>query len=926
MADTSSMLVEQIDESVRHHLYETAKIPEEAEVRATYEQFYDAFSSIPCYTQDASKLDRDTVIDQLVDKYCRELSVRKDFGFTYKDDICKPWLKDNEDKIAERSGWFYWKRYKRYLLVDKKWAPAAVRSIEQDTWNILDLMGNPMEERPFERRGLVVASVQSGKTANYTGLICRAADAGYKIIIVMAGVYNVLRNQTQARLEDGFTGFNIVGKDIEPVGVGIPNQAQQQPIACTSREADFNKRRANALKGIQTANTNAPWLFVIKKNSNSLKQVYEWLKDNANPSDQLLLIDDEADNASINGKYKREEIDNEPTRINGQIRRILNYFSKKCYVGYTATPFANILINPTVDTDKYGKDLFPSSFIYTLQESSDYFGAAKVFEDIDEPKPSHLRFIDDINLVLPPKHKSNFKPDHLPESLKEAIRTFIIATAIRALRGDANAHSTMMVNVSPYKTPQKTIANLVDLELDWLRDQITSFAALPESQALQQQGISLLHETWLEEYPDDFSWDEIQAQLYDTIKDMHVVSINSDSNQNLEYDLHTEHVIAVGGYRLSRGLTLEGLVVSYYSRNAKAYDALMQMARWFGYRPGYEDLCRIWMSEQSAGWYQFVAESTDDLFDDLRTMRRAHRTPKDYGLKIRQSPDSLIVTARNKMGTGTRVTAPIDLNGSFIETVAFDRLPQAIQENKRLTSDFVASLAGMEDSGWAQGKYLYRHVPVSFVIGFLEDYWNEDARSPQSQKTPVLNYIDERRIDGELEEWDVYIAEGSGHEMSLGNSVSVHQEIRYPGRNTTNDCLVVGEKQRLASRGVEKIGLSDEQVAEAESDFKAEHPDKKNTSDRYYRIHRTDPLLVIHPVLMRYTPAQKKARTEGGATGPEAGGWPSWDHEEEAYGWSISFPHTSRGAKPVNFIFNQVAIDNIKADYEEDSDDDYEDE
>ena len=237
-------------------------------------------------------------------------------------------------------------------------------------------MADPLETRFFTRRGLVVASVQSGKTANYIGLICRAADVGYRIIIVMAGVHNVLRNQTQARLEDGFTGFNIENCKVEPVGVGKGSQARR-PISCTSREADFSTARAKALRGIQTAQTNEPFLFVVKKNSKSLQQVYEWLQSNGNQNEPLLLIDDEADNASINGKYKLEKRENEPTKINGQIRNILNLFNRACYVGYTATPFANVLIDPSVDSDEYGKDLFPSNFIYTLEESSDYFGAKR---------------------------------------------------------------------------------------------------------------------------------------------------------------------------------------------------------------------------------------------------------------------------------------------------------------------------------------------------------------------------------------------------------------------------------------------------------------------------------------------------------------------------------------------------------------------
>ena len=925
MHGAKNEFIEQIDSSVRQYFVSIKNVPEESEVRKQYEIFYDAFSIIPSYSLMLGN--RDNVIDMLVHQYCSDLCITKKVGFAFKDEDVKPWLSVTEEAIEDQNGWFYWSRYKKYLLYEKKWAASTVRTIERDTWNVLDLMANPKIEAGFERRGLVVASVQSGKTANYIGLICRAADAGYKIIIVMAGVHNVLRNQTQARLEDGFTGFNIVEQQaIEPVGVGLYN-GRRRPIACTSRDADFNKRRASALKGIQTAHTNEPWLFVIKKNSNSLKQVYEWLRDNASPNDQLLLIDDEADNASINGKYKRERREDEPTRINGQIRNILNYFTRKCYVGYTATPYANILIDPEVDTEQHGKDLFPSSFIYTLEESSDYFGADKVFADYDDNKPKYLRFIDDIETVLPPKHKSDYHVDDIPETLKDAIRTFIVATAIRALRGDSKEHSTMMVNVSPFKAPQKSVAWEIEDYIKQLKNSIKAYAALNEELALGvSDDLKFIYASWLTEYSHctEFNWAEVQHALYDTIKTIHVVSINSDSTETLEYELHTEHVIAVGGYRLSRGLTLEGLVVSYYSRNAKAYDALMQMARWFGYRPGYEELCRVWMSDKAAGWYKFVADSTADLFDELRNMRQVKKTPKNYGLKIKQSPDSLIVTARNKMGTGTKLDAPIDLNNGFVETIAFDRSVDVVQQNKSAIEVLLDKIMSCRDR---DKDLLFREVPVQYIIDFIQAYTNEDARSPKSQKKPVLNYIDDRRLDGELDKWDVFVAEGDGPCVNLSQKISVKSEIRYPGSDTSAECLVVGEKHKLASRGVEVNGLSAEQIKRANDAFKHDHPDKKNTSDRYYRRYRDYPLLIIHPVLMKYSDRQKqKLVEEKGVTSPKASNWNDWDHSEEAYGWSISFPYTPNQTKPVNYVFNQIAINDMCADYEEESDDDYGDE
>ena len=263
MFDSSSEFIEKIDNAVRFHFMTSEGIPEESEVRQTYTQYFDAFKILPQFA--STICDREAVVDDLVKRYCSELSITKRIGFSYKDDDLKPWLSEMEIAIEDSGGWFYWKHYKTYLAQMKRWSLNTVRTIDRDTWNILDLMANPRSDEDFERRGLVVASVQSGKTANYLGLICRAADVGYKIIVVMAGVHNVLRNQTQARLEEGFAGINIVGQRIAPVGVGKMRGIERRPILCTSREADFKKERAQALRGLQTTQTNEPLLFVIKK-------------------------------------------------------------------------------------------------------------------------------------------------------------------------------------------------------------------------------------------------------------------------------------------------------------------------------------------------------------------------------------------------------------------------------------------------------------------------------------------------------------------------------------------------------------------------------------------------------------------------------------------------------------------------------------
>lgn len=913
-----------VDETARSELFDRKPLPTEDEVRECYADFAVAFHTTLYKDVD---VDIEAVVDELSDKYVSEQAVSKKFGFSYYDDQTKPWLRDlPEDEEPE---WFYWERYKKHLIGDKKWEVQVVQSLEYDTYEILDLMANPKQSKPFERRGLVMASVQSGKTSNYTGLICRAADVGFKIIIVMAGVHNVLRDQTQARLEEGFTGFNI-DNDQEEIGVSKYGKAHR-PVCCTSRSRDFNKKTAETLKGMQSSHTDEPWFFVIKKNSNSLRQITEWLERNCKADDPLLLIDDEADNASINGKYKRETRGkSEVTRINGQIRSILQLFNKKVYLGYTATPYANILIDPDAVSDEYGRDIFPRSFIYTLEESPTYFGAQKAFKGFDSPHPDHLRFIYDIDSYLPAKHKSDTSVYEIPRSLKDATQVFVLASVVRVLRGDSDQHTTMMVNVSPYVKPQNDVAFLVSDYLKTLKDDVKAYAAMPTEVALTTSKVlAEMKGNWDYEFSktSGFTWEEVQPLLYATIRQIHVVRINTKSkDEKLDYDHGPEHVIAVGGYRLSRGLTLEGLMVSYYSRNAKAYDALMQMARWFGYRPNYEDLCRIWMSEKTAEWYNFIAESTEELVDELRRMKSAARTPENFGLHIRQSPDSLIVTARNKMGTGQVVSAnPTNLNKQFVETTSFKRDVESRQNNLRAASNLVAEIksTGIPIEKRKRGC-LVLGVPSRIVRTFLAAYINEDLKSPKSKTDYILDYISQRENDGELSSWDVFFAEGRAGMSFDAPNRSIEREFRTPSVETRPDVLV-NRKRRLSSRGVEKIGLTQDQIDEAEEGYRTAKQlvEVKNYPDYCYRELRERPLLVIHAVLFGF--AKDEPDLYKKLFGKRKKTWPSEDYTEDVVGWSISFPYTSKHVEPVDYVFNEVALSEIGADFKsEDSDDDYE--
>ena len=329
----------------------------------------------------------------------------------------QPWLQNMLPSITP----YYWQRYEK-LLIEKKYSSQVIATMDEVTDRVLGLLENPQKEEPYDRRGMVVGHVQSGKTANYIGLLCKAADAGYKLIVVIAGIQNILRNQTQERIDEGFVGRDsallLSKKRNKTVGVGRFDQ-QRRPATFTNTKRDFNKETANVV-GIDIKSLKEPVVLVIKKNSRTLQNLLEWLKDNNASStgdriDQpMLVIDDEADNASINISHGKDEV----SKINGQIRELLNIFQRSCYVGYTATPFANIFIDPNTDHDMFNQDLFPKSFIVSLDPPTNYFGPSKVFLDNET---NHVRHIDDNADLLPLRHRIDHDVTTLPESLKNAI-------------------------------------------------------------------------------------------------------------------------------------------------------------------------------------------------------------------------------------------------------------------------------------------------------------------------------------------------------------------------------------------------------------------------------------------------------------------------------------------------------------------------
>ena len=836
------------------------------------------------------------VSDEEAEQLAKSLEMIHDvtmsLGSVLKEDDFEPWLDESKAHIEP----FYWSRYKK-LLASADFSSQVLASLDDVTDRALGLMGNPGRGGRWDRRGMVVGHVQSGKTANYIGLMCKAADAGYKVIIVIAGVHNNLRNQTQARVDQGFIGFDSAQG---PVGAGSDGRvgvarfgATRRPATFTNTLKDFNTETAKSV-GVPLVNLTEPAVFVIKKNTHTLRNLLRWLtahnarRGMTSISEPMILIDDEADNASINVSKGRDEV----SRINGQIRELLKIFDRSTYVGYTATPFANIFVDPEDEDQMVGQDLFPRDFIVSLDPPKNYFGPESVFGVMG--MTSVVRHIEDSEDWLPVRHPKDQVVFGLPDSLKSAIRTFVVARAIRLVRGHRGSHSSMLVNISRFTNVQRQVRNEIHAFLEDVKSSVRVNGALaasatfdPEINCLRDAFAAYSTRSVLE------SWGQVAQVLHEAASPIKVIEINSRSSGSLDYSEHANglNVIAVGGFSLSRGLTLEGLVISYFLRNSMMYDTLMQMGRWFGYRVGYTDLCRIWMPEEAAGWYSHIAESVEELREEFRRMESANATPKDFGLKVRSHPDTLIVTARNKMGTGTVFRVAIGLDNKFVETTVLhpgeERRAGNYNASIRLAQDLWSLGLAPEEGEVEQGGKFVRNVPVALVMDFLTAFENHPG-SMLSEPGPIRQYI-QRRAETELANWEVFFpglkksSEFSLRDSGLGFELICQRRAR--GDNGTGNALHVGSRQRVSSRGVEKVGLTDAEVEEVESRYRVKYPEKQNFPDLIYREVRKRPLLVVHLL------AIGKDDTDLSKSSPHVA-------------WSVSFPSTVIEEGKVEYVVN----------------------
>jgi hypothetical protein len=793
-------------------------------------------------------IDKAAAIAELIRRYSQWIG--QETGMSDSTDH-EAWL-----SAARKKHWRYWPRYRDML--ERKMSVTAVDALDKSTDRILGWMEDPGRPGAWDRRGLVVGHVQSGKTANYSGLICKAADAGYKIIIILAGLHNNLRSQTQVRLEEGFLGYetSATGDIVKLIGVGEHGcDFEIKPNCATNRTntGDFNTKIA---KHLAITPEQRPWLFVVKKHKVVLERLLKWIRGHvADATDEhgrrfvsnlpLLLIDDEADHASVDtgeqyiGADGKADEDHEPKAINSRIRKILNSFAKKAYVGYTATPFANIFIHRQNATPEEGPDLFPQSFIVNLAAPSNYVGPARVF-GLQTPNgrsglPLTRVFQDHASEDghggwMPPKHQKDHAPAHmgqdaLPPSLRQAIHSFVLACAAREARGQGARHSSMLVHVTRYTLVQKEVHRQVEDFVQKMKLRITrcidhaelldELRALWESDFVPTTEAIASKLTASEELPVVLAWADVHAKLPDVLSDIDVRMVNGKAKDALNYadeGAKGLKVIAIGGDKLARGLTLEGLCISYFVRTTKMYDTLMQMGRWFGYRPGYIDLCRLYTTEELVEWFGHIADASEELREEFDTMAESGAIPRDYGLRVQSHP-VLLVTSPLKMRTARNLQ--LSFSGDLLETVSMHNDGKILDQNLQTANKLISACGapnetnpkrarGSQEQQWE--GFLWNDVPADHIVDFFESF----ITHPKARKVNsalLRDFVRSMAATNELTSWTVaLLGGGSGGQHTFAGGLTIDKMTKRTADKDIADRYAIG---RLLSPRDEAIDLDD---------------------------------------------------------------------------------------------------------------------
>jgi hypothetical protein len=706
---------------------------------------------------------------ELTSHYVADLNYDTDFVVLERGST----IVDNDPKIHTK--WdpsdfkrFYWRKQREFLITTlskrngQDDASKIINSIDFETEAILRNMENPTRQS-FNSKGLVVGYVQSGKTANFTALISKAADVGYRFVIVLAGIHDELRQQTQIRIDKELTGHNNLSLEGSFIEWNELEESKRW-LNLTSagwlsgmETGEFSGRGINKFKDV-FLNKNRPVIAIVKKNVKILDRIIKWINQ-SDESDRInvpiLIIDDEADQASIDGNSNKPDTD--PAKTNAKIRSIINLFPRSSYVGYTATPFANVFIKHDSEHDTLGDDLYPRNFIHSLPEPNGYFGTRKIFHDS----------LDDffVKVINDPKNDRKYMADSgiITDDLRSAIISFFISIVIRKFRGAEDAPMSMMINIDHRVSKMNRVGIMV-------KNYVT--VELPKS--LKEADILEIYDKYISDSETLNNKLDINNKFYDKnkiivevlilikSKAVLVKTLNSGNDDKLDYAKEPSmKVIAVGGNKLSRGLTLDGLTITYYLRESKQFDTLLQMGRWFGYRKGYEDLVRIYTSKTL--WKQFkdLAIVELEFREDIQEMIEDDKTPKEFAIGVTQIL-GLLPTAKNRLGAaelqsnygGSQVT---------VKKLTLDKVA-IIDHNLSHTTNLITELFSIIPKPIKAGKnknstLLFENISIGLVKPYINNFQiakNTDGTYLEFNREDLIRYITKKE-DTLFSKWNVAI-------------------------------------------------------------------------------------------------------------------------------------------------------------------------
>ena len=662
-----------------------------------------------------------------------------------------------------------WFAYRRHLL-SRGWGEEAVELIDRASTKITNELLCPNENNDKHFQGLVLGYVQSGKTANMAATIAKAADSGYRMVIVLAGMTNVLRQQTQSRLMSDVLNHN-------------PHLWWEG----TTIERDFRLEKEIKLPVIEKGKCS---LFVIKKNAavlRRLKRALNQLSEMERKALPTLIIDDECDQASINTAAYKSSV----TRINSLIRDLREKLPKVTYVGFTATPYANVLMaEKSVDGTR---DLYPSEFIVSLDEPEAYFGARRLFgDDYDPEHDSELPYIrrvpeEDRSSLQPAtrKGRDGFSPTLTP-SLKDACDYYLLSLAAREARGQGREHCCMLIHTTIYAGCHRRLRRMVERE--WLSPLLQGLKG-DEPQVLDD--LKLLWERESQALSDDRraslscpatpeSFSELVPFLLSSAEKISLTVENSESELSDRLDFsagETVQSIVIGGNVLARGLTIEGLVCSYFIRTSTQYDTLMQMGRWFGYRRGYEDLPRIWMTRELENAFRDLVNVEEMIRSEILEIVRQGWTPSEMAVRVPQIA-GLSITARNKLVLENLEQCDVSYYGTHEQTISFPADREFHLSNwdagNALVAELMQNTTIVNESGVS--SCLFRDVGYQSVLRFLRSY-----KIGKDSMAGISEFVKREVENGEeyMEVWNVgIIGSRNGNTVSMGGLRDLKMVIR----------------------------------------------------------------------------------------------------------------------------------------------------